>query len=325
MFAKECMENMEWNDEKKKCGEVTKSSKIKTLANTFKLKTLLAKQALTAQQQQDIQRMNTANEERGQRLINQIQEAHTAREMLQLEKQTAMQNEVIRQANAQLSQDIFKDNEEHTEKQVLQLQQQIDQHNAMVKQDLNSIAKMKDEQKRNDQNGRLKQAFGNQSDLVKRMNFWSKVKAPSQSLKTNASELRVQEMEKLFDEEEVTTTTTTTVSPRDQMLLDQQLRQQEQMIAQQRFREELMMKQQELTNQFMIKQRKLQEEQIVKQQRELQQKQIEQQSMQLNSMIARQRKEREMCSRVTCPQEYRCVLNEEDTLVCLHTPVEASQ
>lgn len=72
MFAKECMNNMEWNDEKKKCGEVTKRSQIKTLANTFKLKTLLAKKALTAQQQQqDIQRMNVANEERGQRLINQ--------------------------------------------------------------------------------------------------------------------------------------------------------------------------------------------------------------------------------------------------------------
>lgn len=144
---------------------------------------------------------------------------------------------------------------------------------------------MKDEQKRNDQLGKLKQAFSTQSDLVKRMNFWSTVKAPGQTMEAKTSELNGQVMEKMF-EQEATTTATTTISPRDQMLLDQQLKQQENMIAQQRFREELMMKQQELTNQFMIKQRKLQEEQIVKQQMELQQKQIEHQSMQLNNMVS---------------------------------------
>lgn len=147
---------------------------------------------------------------------------------------------------------------------------------------------VKDEQKKNDQLGRLKQALSTQSDLVNRMNFWSTVRAPGKTMKANASELNGQEMEKMFEQEEEEkkeAPTTTTISPRDQMLLDQQLKQQENMISQHRFREELMMKQQELTNQFMIKQRKLQEEQIVKQQIELQQKQIEHQSMQLNNMV----------------------------------------
>ncbi len=83
MFAKECTDNSVWNDEKKKCGEPIKNSQLKTLANTYKLKTLLASKPLTEQldasEQQkrdqshlpEIESMNLANEQRGQRVIDQ--------------------------------------------------------------------------------------------------------------------------------------------------------------------------------------------------------------------------------------------------------------
>ena len=117
----------------------------------------------------------------------------------------------------------------------------------------------------------LREKFATQSDIVKKKIFWSKV--PSTNGPSQTPEL--------FEE----STTTTTISPRDQMLLEMQIKQQNQMAAEQKFREEIMIKQQEMTNKFMIKQRRLQEEAIAKQQRELEQKQMEHQNMQLNNMV----------------------------------------
>jgi len=95
-------------------------------------------------------------------------------------------------------------------------------------------------------------------------------------------------------------------------------------VEQQRIREKDLLDQQVENMEFMIQKNKNILNGIVKDQRVREKAEIEEQKKKqqelLLASIKRREKEREMCSRVSCPSGFRCALDEKDneTLICLH-------
>lgn len=327
MFIKECLGDSQWLDSKKKCGEpATRKSQMSTLANKYKLSKLLAKKPL--------------NEEHQKLVVGEVESKieafknNIALKEKRLEEITSEQNaqELIDQTQAQLR-----------TKEKLQIADQMNQQ-----KDLHAKGHKKILQTQAEQNAReidhLKQQIALQKDLVKKADFWAKFhfgeEKDSEKKEMDDEETEEEAIsEDVIDNEEdevpvepETTNTTTTTTPKPSEIEQAQLDHQTDMLAkitsQQKFREELQLRHQKLMHDFFTKQRQHDETTRIKEHKKIVQKQIAEQNMKLKSQLDHQKmvnrmheerllKEKEMCSKVMCPNQYRCALEETDTLICL--------